>query len=543
MKNIIGVRFKIILLSLIILTGLAVISILAITVTNRLIAGEQKESSALKVSNAMLEARRNEKDFLLRFDLKYLEQNRTEIEKLKSELNYLIEHETNPNQRKILVALTGEVESYLTLFGEVVELYVERGLSQDKGGRGELRAAIHAVEERINKLNRKDILSSILMCRRHEKDYLLRGDSKYIDRFDKEIVLLKSLVGESVAANSELLAQIDRYGRGVHSIVDYDSKITAKIALFREHIHKIEPAVTAYIEHVDQEIEVLVTNTMKTVLIVTLSVFIISLILSIFFSSSIAGPLVRISRVINESSSIFSSASVEIAATAQEQVGSIESATSLTHELTEIVQRNMSSVRETAALSRSAEKSAESGFEEIEKMNNSMRDIYSSSEEIETIIDTIEEIARRTNILALNASIEAARAGERGKSFAVVAHEVKKLAVNSGEAAQRTRELIQQSLVRSQDGLKISETMVELFNELLKSVKKTSLVARDVEIAGSSQEKILLEVNEAIQQLDIAGKENANASEALSKQTGTITELVDELSSIVYGFMKARREQ
>ena len=78
----------------------------------------------------------------------------------------------------------------------------------------------------------------------------------------------------------------------------------------------------------------------------------------------------------------------------------------------------------------------------MERLMEATRNIDRSSNEIGTVIRTIEDIAFQTNILALNASVEAARAGDAGKGFSVVADEVRNLASKSAQAAQNTNSLI-----------------------------------------------------------------------------------------------------
>ena len=95
--------------------------------------------------------------------------------------------------------------------------------------------------------------------------------------------------------------------------------------------------------------------------------------------------------------------------------------------------------------------------QQMEQLVCAMTDISATSQEIEKIISTIENISFQTNILALNASVESSRAGEAGKGFAVVAQEVRNLAAKSDEAAKASKELIENSVQAAERGNKIVE--------------------------------------------------------------------------------------
>ncbi len=144
------------------------------------------------------------------------------------------------------------------------------------------------------------------------------------------------------------------------------------------------------------------------------------------------------------------------------------------------------------------------GNRKMEGLKEAMQAIEQNSQEVSKITMLVEEIARQTKILALNATVEAARAGEAGAGFAVVAQEVRKLAEESEKAAKNTVELISQSDMLITNG-------VELTKEAAKSL----------ELISSSSDEIK----------DMAGRlsESVNIQEA---SLHAITSKIDEVSQV-----------
>lgn len=113
-----------------------------------------------------------------------------------------------------------------------------------------------------------------------------------------------------------------------------------------------------------------------------------------------------------------------------------------------------------------------------------------------------EEIAFQTNLLALNAAVEAARAGEAGAGFAVVAGEVRQLAVRCAQAAMETAELVAESHRKAEQGRTVSAQTGEVFQAITQKAHKVGRVVTDFRSSSEGQAEAMGGVRTSLEQIE-----------------------------------------
>ncbi len=234
-----------------------------------------------------------------------------------------------------------------------------------------------------------------------------------------------------------------------------------------------------------------------------------------------------------------------VAKGAQEQATAVQTTVDITNTINKIVQDVDKFAHNVADGSHQAADSAESGSHVVQETIQGMKNIKQKvdqsvikvtemgqrSQQVETILDTINDIASQTNLLALNAAIEAARAGEHGKGFAVVADEVRKLAERSASA---TRE-IAQIIGGIQESVKDA---VQVMEEGSIEVENGVVLANNAGIALDSIFSDIHALNDqagqvegAIQSMNLAVNELMHSSETVSAVVEQNTAATEEMAA------------
>lgn len=643
---------------------------------------EQQEISTLarKAEVAMLQCRRNEKDFLLRLDKKYLpsfEENLGNVNERAAAIVPLAHAIGQPKLADQARSVESAAAEYRAAFMELVAAWERRGLTPDSGLQGTFRDVVHEAEaaferhqvqdlyvdllflrrwekdflrtgadryltrvrETMDRLEHDlglrgdesaflksaaqgltqyrtafdrfsssrseedyqavreaasdiqkpldsifvpDVKGLLLMVRRGEKDYLLRGDEKYVSKTHASLDKLVAAFEESGVERryvQEAREKAQAYSAAFDALVAEDGRIAEVTERMRKAVHAIEPVVellsnegARLADERSTEVEARAADLSRLAMIIGLAAILVSLVFAVLIVRSVLGQLgtdpmelVRITRLIaegklgvsfdesKEHDSIYGAMRamtqklVEVVATvsaaasnvtagaeelnatavlvaegANQQAAGVEEVSASVEEIVGSIEQNSENASKTESISRQASGDAEEGGRAVGETVQAMRDIADK-------ISIVEEIARQTNLLALNAAIEAARAGEQGKGFAVVAAEVRKLAERSGKAAAEISEL-------STNSVAVAERAGNMLTKMVPDIQRTSELIQEISSASAEQSQGAAQINHGIQSLDEAIQQNASASEELASTAEELSGQAMQLQGIIRFF-------
>ena len=255
---------------------------------------------------------------------------------------------------------------------------------------------------------------------------------------------------------------------------------------------------------------------------------------------SIHANLVNVIRDISQVASEVGASAVRVSTDAQalaqgtaEQAASVDGLVSNVTAITTQIQTSTVRCGSASELVGQATGYAAEADTKMEQLTAATKNIDQSSNQISTIIKTIEDIAFQTNILALNAAVEAARAGNAGKGFSVVADEVRNLAAKSAQAAQNTNELISKSIQSAKTGTESTDLAVSAMQDINGCIQSIKTLMDEIATASVQQAEMISLVESGIKEISVVVQDNSTAAEKsaavskeLSQQAHTLTSLI-----------------
>ena len=235
------------------------------------------------------------------------------------------------------------------------------------------------------------------------------------------------------------------------------------------------------------------------------------------------------SNTIATGSNEISISSQVIAQGANEQAASLEQISASIEEMAASINQNSEHAHETM-------KYATKAASEVKEAMDAMNSTITAMKQIVDKIYIVNEIAERTNLLAVNATIEAARAGEEGDGFAVVASEVRKLASRTQKAAKEIDQL-------SKTNVEIAVNSGKVLEQIIPSIQFTSQLIQEIAAASSEQSLASNEVNAALQQLNVVTQQNSATSEELASSAENLSNQAKDLRNSVSFFVLNKEDK
>ncbi len=290
-------------------------------------------------------------------------------------------------------------------------------------------------------------------------------------------------------------------------------------------------------------------STRTTLISLIVIAILLGVVIAFFISRRITLVLKGLAGELDESAYSLSSSSGEISASSQtladgasQQASAVEEISASMEEISAMTKRDAENSAQSNSLMRQTNKVIHEAEQAMKNVISSMDKINSASNETQKIIKTIDEIAFQTNLLALNAAVEAARAGEAGAGFAVVAEEVRSLAMRSAEAAKNTASLIAATVEHVKIGSKLVQDTNEYFVKANESASKIGILLEENSSSANEQAQAIEQATVGLTEIDNVTQRNAASSEEeaaaameLNNQVDAMRQIVARLAAMVGG--------
>lgn len=494
LKNL-SVFGQIISLSVILILLTGVVAFFSFTETSIL----NERDDARRLENSIHKAHNFEIQF-------FRTRNMEAAEMVYSEIDQVITILSNYKDDKASVELLNYAEAYLDTFKTAVVNMKERGLDENSGAEGALRNSVHEIEGILKGIDDDAIMVEMLMARRSEKDFIMRGSEKYIGRVKKAVDGIKENTAktnapEELKENIYKLAD-EYYYRFVHAtdLMNHNNRLEtslSEIALnMEEPLHKI-------VEQKESEAVVVQSGTITAIILAV----IIGLGLALWISSVISKPIKRLIGMAEEVAD--GNYNVNVQLQTQNEVGHL--ADCLNKMVTEIRSSHEALVEEKQSIEQKIHEAIEAEEEERKYLQES----------VDVILGKMDSFANGD--LSVQLAID--RNGEIGKLFKGFNRSVQninKIVYGVNDSAHSTA--------------KASADIIQSANHMAESIERQSYKITN---AAGALEEMSAKIEETSNSANQAAESARKAGETATKGGDVVKQTIHEMEEIENVVMQA----
>lgn len=458
-------------------------------------------------------ARVSEKDFFNRPDAKLLENQKKAMSAARQilageEIRALADDES----KSLLTDVVAGIEKYDAAFRTAVEIQRRIGLNENEGAQDAFRKAAHEIEAEANKENQTALTVSLLQMRRHEKDFMLREDVKYLKEFQDEAARFASLLASgksSGTAQAVLKKKLDIYREQFQVLADGMVKVKIAQATFKELQKKAEAVMDDLVKHKDRTLEDVMASAKAT----QIRVFVVLAIIILAVAALVTVALLTISREISGHLGQLHTAVEKVSAgdmTARSRVLAKNELGSLSEAFDSLLDERITAMAKAEAENEQLNNSVILLLESVFKL--SQRDLTArapvSEDVIGTVSDSVNQLAGETDKvlqhvtqIARRVAESSATVREQSAKATVTAEEERKLLGRmTGELAIAT-EAMSQVADLAGDSNRAAEQATNSTKTALQSVTSTVKGMDSIRETISETEKRIKRLGERSQEI------------------------------------------
>ncbi len=527
------------------------------------------------IDRDLLQARRHEKDFLLRHDEAYAARQAASVESAFKRIADLSSRLDNRNVLALVDTVKAGVGAYRTQFVGVVDAQRKLGLNETLGLQGALRRSVQAVETELNRFDQPRLAVTMLMMRRHEKDYIARSDVRYGEEMKKRAAefaagLTASSIPESDRANvSRLMAE---YQKDFAEFMAIDTGLRGEIRKLSQAYAALEPPLADLGDRIDAALAAAKTELdskrLETSTLLSTSVAVVTLLVILCayaISRGIVGPLTQITSTMGLLANGDLATEVPGVGRADE-IGRMAAAIQVFKDNAVEAERLRGERARLSAEAELAKKNALMDMAETVERETAaaVESITSDARQVEGSADGMSKLAVEVssdsqavaaaseealvNVQTVSSAAEELSASIREISGQVArASAVTKNAVESGEKAQTTIRSLSDAVAKISEVTKLigqiaGQTNLLALNATIEAARAGD-AGKGFAVVASEVKNLATQTGRSTEDIDRQVGEIQSATDAAVKAVGEIGERIREVDEVASAIAAAMEEQ